>query len=76
MPEVLEKVWAYRDAGNISGGSLHIVLDDGNIDRQDIEYCIQEAKSDGDKEGAEIGETLLLMSKTQRKKVAARFYDR
>jgi len=33
----------YARAGNSCGGHLHIVLDDGNIDDDDIDFCIARA---------------------------------
>lgn len=39
----------YReDLGNISGGSLHICLDDGNLSQTDLIYCQNFAKEEGD----------------------------
>jgi hypothetical protein len=31
----------YDDMGDGAGGMLHIVLDDGNIDDDDIQWCIE-----------------------------------
>jgi len=66
----------YRDTdGNDAGGSLHIVLDDGNISDDDVTFCINYAKKKGDTKGVELAEILLRMSKTQRRKLAALFYS-
>lgn len=75
VPEVLPMMYAYRDTeGNGAGGSLHIVLDDGNTEDDHVKWCIEHAKERGDVAGVELGEMLLRMSRTQRKKLSARFY--
>lgn len=58
---------------NAVGGSLHIVLDDGNIHDGDIEFCIEWAKDRNDQDGVALGEYLLTLSKTQRKKLYAQY---
>jgi len=76
IDEVLPQVWAYRDIpGNSVGGSLHIVLDDGNASDSDVKFCIDHAEKKNDSEGARIGRLLLRMSRTQRLKIARRFYE-
>lgn len=41
VPQVIPAVHAYRDSkGNTLGGSLHIVLDDGNVDDSSVKFCI------------------------------------
>jgi hypothetical protein len=77
VPEFMEKVWAYVDRdGHSLGGALHIAVDDGNIDDSHIEFCRQFALEQGDVEGAWLATLLAEMSKTQRRKVAWRFYRR
>lgn len=34
-----------RETGNV-GGHLHVVLDDGNVDDSDVEFCLTEASSE------------------------------
>lgn len=76
VSEVLPIMYSYRDTeGNGVGGSLHIVLDDGNVNNDDIIWCIEFAKKNKDKAGVELGEILLRMSKTQRKKLCCLFYN-
>ncbi len=68
-------MYAYRDTeGNGVGGSLHIVLDDGNTEDNHVKWCIEYAKDRADAAGVELGETLLRMSRTQRRKLAGLFY--
>ena len=71
VPEVLPIMRRYLDTeGNSAGGSLHIVLDDGNVSDGDVLFCIEYAKERCDKAGVELAEILLRMSKTQRKKLS------
>ena len=76
IPEVEPLVRDFaRTPGNEVGGHLHIVLDDGNVEDHFVRSCIEDAESAGDVQAAELGRLLLRMSKTQRLKLAARFYD-
>lgn len=59
----------YARPGNGAGGSLHIVLDDGNISDDHVRFCIKWAEERGDTSGVELGNLILRMSKTQRKKL-------
>lgn len=69
-------MYAYRAIeGNNMGGSLHIVLDDGNTEYNHVKWCIEYARKCGDLKGVELGETLLRMSRTQRRKLAALFHS-
>lgn len=70
IPEVLPLVREYLSiAGNLAGGNLHIVLDDGNVDDASVRFCIARAEASQDVEGVELGKKLLAMSKTQRRKI-------
>ena len=76
IPEVEPLVRDFaRTPGNEVGGHLHIVLDDGNVHDDHVRFCIDAAVDAGDELAAEVGRVLLRMSKTQRLKLAARFYD-
>ncbi len=71
VPEVLPLVRDYyARPGNGVGGSLHIVLDDGNVSDDNVRFCIEWAHKQGDIAGAELGEILLRMSRTQRRKLS------
>jgi hypothetical protein len=59
----------YRLPYNIAGGSLHIVLEDKNVQDDSVRFCIEWAKKGGDIYGVLLGEILLRMSKTQRLKL-------
>jgi len=70
VPEVLPLFETYyAKPGNSVGGSLHIVLDDANIQDVYVKYCIELAKEQNDEDGVRLGNILLTMSKTQRLKL-------
>jgi len=56
----------YGLPNNEAAGTLHIVLDDGNIDNDDVTFCIDCAGIIGDGPGVILGKLLLRASKTQR----------
>lgn len=65
VPDVLPLVREYIRR-NEAGGVLHIVLSDGNLDDSSVEYCLNEARKEGDAEAARIAELMLQMTRTQR----------
>jgi len=70
IPEVMPLIKAYYAiSGNGVGGNLHIILDDGNIDNEDVKFCLDECKKSCDSEGVILCGLLLRMSKTQRRKM-------
>jgi len=69
IPDVLDDFAAYYRA-HPAWGSLHIVLDDGNVSDGNVAYCIEWAEECGDVEGARLGRVLLTMSRTQRRRIA------
>ena len=56
----------YAMPGNGVGGSLHIVLDDGNTDRESVEWCHTYAREHGDKDGMALCDLLLTLTEEQR----------
>lgn len=64
----------YSKPENCVGGSLHIVLEDDNLENGHIEYCIEYAKKEGDLEGAKLGEMLLQLTKSQRRRLVTKYY--
>ncbi len=50
----------YQDLGNLAGGNLHLVLDDGNVDNDCIDICESACKEENDTIG--IALCLLLRS--------------
>ena len=69
VPDVLDKFVSYHKK-NAAWGSLHIVLDDNNFDNDSVLLCVQHAHEQEDFEGEELAQYLVVMSKTQRKKIA------
>ena len=67
-PEVLPLCRAfYREYP--TGGSLHIVLDDGNVKDGHVDACIRYAEEERDEPGAALGRLLRRLSVTQRLKL-------
>lgn len=56
----------YNMPGNEAGGSLHLVLDDGNNDEESVRFCLKWAISRGDECGELFARVLLLCSERQR----------
>jgi hypothetical protein len=59
----------YAIPGNEAGGSLHVVLDDGNVDTASVQHALEYANKVGDVPGASLARILLEMSKSQRKRL-------
>lgn len=70
VPEVLPFVRALYEV-ECTGGSLHIVLDDGNLADSHVRFCLDEARKIGDRFGEALASVLLRMSVTQRAKLRA-----
>jgi hypothetical protein len=68
IPDVIDEFHLYYKKHPV-WGSLHIVLDDGNVDDRSVEFCIDYAHEHDDQEGERLGRVLLKMSKTQRRKL-------
>ena len=66
--EIKEKFQKYKNK-NSSWGSLHIVLDDNNIQDSSVLFCKQYAAEQNDYDGELLADILLQMSKTQRLKI-------
>ena len=71
VPDVAPLVRSYyAKPGNEAGGSLHIVLDDGNVTDADVEFCRNRAIEARDDDGVVLATILRAMSKTQRLRLA------
>lgn len=57
--EMLDSVIDAYCQRNSTGGSLHIVLDDGNWNRMSIEFCLEYARDRDDPIGEAISKLLL-----------------
>ena len=67
---VLKQAKAYlAKPGNEAGGSLHLVLSDGNVENSSVEVCLKHAQEENDYDGIRLAETLLKISNAQRRKV-------
>lgn len=75
LPEVLPLVRDYyaRD-GNSSGGNLHVILDDGNIERHNIGWCFNRARENGDTAGMRLAWKLMRLTISQRKRLVRSRY--
>lgn len=75
VPEITPLVQDYiNQPGNHLGGNLHIVLEDGNVDDDSLEFCLRRCIERDDKLGINLARILLMMSMTQRLKLAKSFH--
>ncbi len=75
IPEVIARFAAYyARPENRAWGSLHLVLDDGNVMDQHVAFCQQIALERGDQDGAELAAILKQMSKSQRIRLPFKVY--
>ena len=69
VPEVRPLVVALYKRNQV-GCCLHIVLDDGNVHDDHVQFCIDLAKTKGHEDCLALAKLLLRMSRTQRNKLA------
>jgi len=67
MLEFLSDLIALYYTRHATGGSLHIVLDDGNLDDDAIARCLKSTQETRDYEGEAIAKCLLELSLDERK---------
>lgn len=65
----------YALPGNGAGGSLHIVLDDGNCERGCVEYCRAYAEQAGDAAGVALADLLLKLTDEQLAQWVGKSYE-
>lgn len=76
IPEIIPLLKAYvSKPENGVGGSLHIVLEDGNVNDSHVAFCRNLAQNAGDADGVVVADMLLQMSKTQRRKISVMFHE-
>ena len=63
-------------ATNTAGGVLHIALDDGNMEADNVMWCLHEARKEGDDDAVELCHMLLDMSLDERYELYENHYDR
>lgn len=64
-PEVVDRFAAYYRE-NPAWGSVHVVLDDHNLQHCSVDFCIGWAVENGDAEGEALARILRSMSRSQR----------
>lgn len=74
VPEVLPLVHALYSR-NGAGCCLHNVLDDGNTETASVQWCLEYAQTAQCQECVALAEKLLLMTRTQRKKLYMTKHD-
>ncbi len=68
--EILELIKNYYlKENNTTGGNLHVVLDDGNMEDYFVKSCIKRAEKDNDIDGIKIGKELLKLSLEEREEI-------
>lgn len=75
IPEVVADFEAYHLREPV-WGSMHIVLDDDNVEDSSVQFCIDYAREKGDAEGERLARILLTMSRTQRLRLPNVVYER
>lgn len=60
---------------NAAGGSLHIVLDDGNIEDSSVRWCYEFAKKEKDLPAVRIAKQLLTLSVAERQELYDRYSE-
>ena len=55
----------YKQEGNEVGGCLHIVLDDGNLEPEHIQYCQTYSKDQGDTFGYFLATLMLCFEESE-----------
>jgi hypothetical protein len=54
-----DTVRRFREYETAGWGSLHVVMDDGNLERTHVLFCYEWARSEGDKEGQALAALML-----------------
>lgn len=74
IEDAIRRIKPYYEA-NPGGGTLHVALDDGNMDAGNILDCWHYAKEEGDKAAQDLIEMLLDMSVDERYELYDRYDD-
>lgn len=76
-PEFLQAIIAayYDQPGNICGGTLHIALDDYNLEDEHVRWCLNHAREQGDENGIFVAKMLLLYDEAERIKLLSPAYE-
>jgi len=63
---IIKELIQYYYRTNNAGGNCHVVLDDGNLEVDTIQFCLEECKNANDCMGSLIMETLLEFAEEER----------
>lgn len=74
IPMVIEAFSEYQ-LEHPSWGSLHVVLEEGNVSNQCVQGALEYAQRTGDATGMILASMLLLMSKSQRGRIARKVQE-
>ena len=75
VPEVIAYARRYYNSerGKWVGGSLHIVLDDGNLSNDSVDFCIDHAKETDDEAGWILATMIRSLTSTQRRSLYRKY---
>jgi len=65
----------YQTPGNETGGSLHIILDDGNVEDGNLWFCLSECVNKRDFDGVWICSMLLRWPIKEREELYGRYQE-
>jgi hypothetical protein len=63
----------YRKTENICGGTLHIVLEDGNTEDHNVEWCKRYAEDQLDYDGVLVADLLLKFTEDEREEIICNY---
>lgn len=65
----------YAKDGNGVGGNLHVILDDGNVNNEHIDFCRKQCARNGDVDGLAILDVIAAMPEEDRRAAIGFDYD-
>lgn len=74
IQEAIRRIKPYYES-NPGGGSMHVALDDGNMEAGNVLDCLKWAEEEKDAEGVELAKLLLDMSVDERYHLYEHHYD-
>lgn len=60
--------------GNIAGGSLHVVLEDGNTDIKSVVHCREYAQQQDDSDGVFVANILAMFTRSEREDIVSNWH--
>lgn len=58
-----------QTGGRVTGGCLHVVLDDENWGDASVAFCLGEAEREGDTAGVALAQALALLTEAERRTI-------